>query len=86
MILNEEKPGFVLVDGFFPGVDTVRLVRTLKTDLNFGKPYVFLMNGLNEDLPEFDMADGVFSKPPELNKLVDTITGFWKRLDSAATA
>jgi excisionase family DNA binding protein len=86
MILNEKKPGFVLVDGFFPGVDMVRLVRTLKTDPNFGKPYVFLMNDLKERPPEFDLADGVFARPPELNKLLDVITGLWKRFDSAATA
>jgi excisionase family DNA binding protein len=86
MIINEEKPGFILVDGFFPGVDMARLVRTLKTDPNCGKPYIFLMNAPGEGLPEHDLVDGVFSKPPELNKIVEAITGFGKRLDSAATA
>jgi PleD family two-component response regulator len=82
--LTEEKPGFVLLDGALPGVDSAKLIRTVKEDAAFGKPFVFIMDIPDATIPE--NTDASFTRPPDLLKLVDTIMGLAKQLGSAATA
>jgi excisionase family DNA binding protein len=82
--LTEEKPGFVLLDGTLPGVDSSKFIRTVKEDAAFGKPFVFIMDAQDAAIP--DKADAFFSKPPDLSKLAETIRGLEKQLNSTATA
>jgi excisionase family DNA binding protein len=82
--LTGEKPGFLLLDGTLPGVDVDRLIRTVKTDPAFGKPFVFIMAAPGVVVPED--ADGFFSRPPDLNRLAETVRGLEKQIESAVTA
>jgi excisionase family DNA binding protein len=82
-LLTEEKPGFLILDGEIPGVDIPRLVKTVKEDIAFGKPFVFIMSLLNEDV---EKVDGTFSRPPDTDRLVETIKSFEKNIMIAASA
>jgi excisionase family DNA binding protein len=83
-LLTEEKPGFVLLDGALPGVDSSKLIRMVKADAALGKPLVFIMDKPDASIP--DNADASFLKPPNVSKLVETITDWGKQLVSATTA
>jgi excisionase family DNA binding protein len=79
-ILAETKPGFIIIDMAFPGVDHSRLIRTLKEDLSFGKPFVFIMN--QPDSAEAPPnSDGVFSLPEEINRLAESIRSMEKQAE-----
>jgi DNA-binding response OmpR family regulator len=82
--LTEEKAGFLLLDSTLPGVDIDKLIRTVKTDPAFGKPFVFVMAAPGAVVPED--ADGVFSRPPDVSKLAETVKSLEKQIESAVTA
>ncbi|WP_245535044.1 helix-turn-helix domain-containing protein [Leadbettera azotonutricia] len=82
--LAEEKPGFVLLDAALPGVDPSKLIRTVKEEVVFGKPFVFVMGTPGASIP--DTADASFAKPPDLSKLAETIVSLEKQQQSAAIA
>jgi excisionase family DNA binding protein len=81
--LTEEKPGFLILDEEIPGVDIFRLVKTVKEDASFGKPFVFIMSGSNEVV---EKADGIFERPPDMNRLITTIKNFEKGIEIAVSA
>jgi excisionase family DNA binding protein len=89
-LLTEEKPGFLILDGELPGVDISRLIKTVKEDPAFGKPYVFIMseNGANSGSSRggAEKADGFFSRPPDSNRLAETIKGLEKHIEAAVSA
>jgi len=57
--LAGEKPGFILLDQDISGVSLDKLLRLLKNDPVFGKPFIIIIG--NSDMSEF--ADKVFPKP-----------------------
>jgi excisionase family DNA binding protein len=85
-LLTEEKPGFLLLDGTLPGVDSYRLIRTVKEDPIFGKPFVFVMETEEDMIRAPDNSDGVFAKPPDMNKLAETIKGLERQMSAAIIA
>ncbi|MDR2618950.1 MAG: helix-turn-helix domain-containing protein [Treponema sp.] len=85
-LLIEEKPGFLLLDGTLPGVDSYRLIRTVKEDPVFGKPFVFVMETEEDTIRAPDNSDGVFTKPPDINKLAETIKNLEKLINAAIIA
>ena len=79
----EEKPGFILLDTEFHGVDVSEFINTIKDDPAFGRPFVFLLTepgNQNSDMTESGRADIVFVKPLDLGKLAETIKGFERQL------
>ena len=97
--LAGEKPGFILLDRDLPGVEHERLLRVLKKDAVFGKPFVFLMiDGTKSreakksgDFSEHinsgesgDSADKIFTKPPNVVTLIDLIKDLGKQTEAIA--
>jgi excisionase family DNA binding protein len=82
--LTERKPGFILLDGDFPGVDCQKLITTIKNDLSFGKPFIMVLGEFSSD--PGNEASAVFPKPPDLNQITAAIRGFERQIDSAVTA
>jgi excisionase family DNA binding protein len=76
----EEKPGFMLLDAELPGADISSVVRTVKEDTVFGKPFVFLMS--SGQRAEAVQADAVFTKPPDHSKLKAAIRAIEKQLEA----
>jgi excisionase family DNA binding protein len=85
-LLVEGKPGFLLLDGTLPGVDSYRLIRTLKEDPLFGRPFVFAMETEEDAIRAPDNSDGVFSRPPDMKKLAETIKSLERLIGSAIIA
>ena len=83
-----EKPGFILLDRDLPGMNYNQVIKSLKKDPLYGKPYVFIMtNGseMGESLkindyaekkdseePE-DSADKMLSNPPNVKDIIEII-------------
>jgi excisionase family DNA binding protein len=80
--LTEVKPGFILLDAELPGVDISKFVETVKNDLVFGKPCIFLMANSSPPIE----ADLILTKPPDFEKLEAAVRGMEKQLDAAITA
>ena len=85
--LAGKKPGFILLDRNLPGVDYGRLLQNLKRDPFFGKPYVFVMadgfeSRVSAESEEF--ADKVFSKPPNVEALIELIKDLEKQTKAIA--
>ena len=82
----EEKPGFILLDTGLPGVDFNKFIQTVKEDLSFGKPFIFLLtDGLGAENSSSIQADLVFTKPLDLASLETQMRDFERQI-SAATA
>ena len=82
--ITEEKPGFVLLDAELPGVDISRFIQTVKGDLVFGKPYIFLLSDgqiTGDSLPV--QADLLLTKPFDVSQLEAAMKGFVKQSDTA---
>ncbi|MDR1863866.1 MAG: helix-turn-helix domain-containing protein [Treponema sp.] len=84
--LAEKRPGFILLDTEFPGVDCPRLVATIRADSSFGRPFILLIGGFasGED-PGNDVA-AVFPKPPDLDRITSVIRDLEGRIESADSA
>jgi excisionase family DNA binding protein len=82
-MLTEEKPGFLILDGDIPGVDIPRLVKTVKEDFLFGKPFVLIMSAGSRKV---EKADGALSRPPDMKLLVEIIRSLEKNIAIAASA
>jgi excisionase family DNA binding protein len=82
-LLTGGKPGFLILDRNLPGVDIPRLVKTVKEDIAFGKPFVLIMS---TDSGKVERADKIFPCPPEWNQIVETIKGLEKNIELAVSA
>ena len=94
--LAGEKPGFILLDKNLPGVDHDQLLRNLKRDPVFGKPYIFVMSDGSESKDSTNSedfsenkdvgtsADLILFKPPNVRALVETIKDMEKQIDATA--
>jgi excisionase family DNA binding protein len=84
--ITEEKPGFILLDAGLPGVDFHGFIQTVKEDLSFGKPFIFLLTDGEEAEDNNPIkADILFTKPLDLGSLEIQMRGFERQI-SAATA
>jgi len=91
--LAGKKPGFILLDRNLPGVDHNRLLRLLKGEPTYGTPYVFIIgddakhgvsSGSREPGESGDSPDKVFTKPPNVDELVETIKDLEKQTKAIA--
>ena len=85
--LAGEKPGFILLDRNLPGVDHDQLLRNLKGDPAFGKPYVFVMSDGPKSLDNWESGaspDLILSKPPNVEYLVENIKNLEKHIEASA--
>jgi excisionase family DNA binding protein len=82
--LAEKKPGFILLDRDFPGVDYRRLIAAIKEDAAFGKPFILLLGGLPSDIESGVAA--VFPKPLDLHQILSSIRDLERHIDSADSA
>ncbi|HPE36930.1 MAG TPA: response regulator [Spirochaetales bacterium] len=73
----EKKPGFIILDIGLPGVDGVKICRQVKTEPTYGKPFVIVITGLDEEgLSARIMtagADALLPKPLDLDSLLAII-------------
>jgi len=82
---TEEKPGFIFLDTDLSGVDLMRILKVLKEDLFFGRPYVLLLSDtVSNSSTESKLADAVFSRPLDLSKLEVTIKNLERQLEITA--
>ena len=81
--ITESKPGIVLLDTGLPGVDIPRFIHVIKNDPAFGRPYIFLLTGDQEEINPI-RADLVLTKPPDLGKLETTIRSLERLFHAAA--
>jgi len=97
--LAGKKPGFILVDRNLPGVDYDRLLRILKGDPAYGTPYVFIIedgtkhgvyagsrepSGSREPGESGDLPDRVFTKPLNMDALIEAIKDLEKQTKAIA--
>ena len=79
--LAGEKPGFILLDWNFPGVNREKLLQLFKGDPSFGKPFVF---AVGDGIEPGDTVDRVFLKSLDGETLAGAIRDLEKQ--TAATA
>jgi len=94
--LTEDKPGFMILDTDLAGVDIPKFIRTVKSDLFFGRPYVFLLTNAanigsgaadsNIKAAGSELIDAVFAKPLDLGKLEAVMKNLERHLDTAIIA
>ena len=82
--ITEAKPGLILLDAGLPGVDISRFIQTVKDDLSFGRPFIFLLVESHENHLGAQ-ADIVLTKPVDFGKLEAVIRDFERQI-TAATA
>jgi len=80
--MAEEKPGFVLLDGRFSGVDISRFIQTVREDPVFGRPFVFLLAAGESS---YD-ADLTLTLPLDFSKIEAVFKDVEKQNDVAANA
>ena len=76
-VINEHKPGVILLDIDLPGVDGHKLCRRIKEDAGMSAPIVVSISGLNDPEEEAEIlrdgADAFLPKPLDLEKLPELI-------------
>lgn len=86
-ILTEHRPGFVLLDINLPGHDGFQICNRIKTDPEFGKPFVIAITGLDdEDIKNRILAagaDAFMSKPLDLDTLMDLVKNLAGKVEYA---
>ena len=84
--LVAEKPGFILLDKDIQGVNYRKIIRLLKTEPLYGKPYIFITGdspaGNYSDADE--PADRAFPKPPDAEAIYRSIKDFEKQTEAIA--
>jgi len=76
LMLSGKKIGFIIIDGGIPGIDTAKMVDTLKNDPAFGRPFVIILDpklGKGKETKAAEKADAVFPVPPDMEKLCTLI-------------
>ena len=84
-IITESKPGFIILDRNLPGIDCNRLIRTVKENINYGKPFIFVLQQGQEPAPAH--CDGTFNLPAEIQRFAESVKELEKQeMDSAFSA
>jgi len=78
----EEKPGFVILDESFTGVDISKFIQTIREDPVFGKPYIIL---LASGKSTYD-ADLLLTLPIDFSKIETVLKDVEKQNDAAVNA
>jgi excisionase family DNA binding protein len=85
-LLAEKRPGFILVDSEFPGVDCRKLVEVIRGDLSFGKPFILLIGDSGSGKGLGNEVAAVFPKPPDMEWITRTIRDLERQIESANSA
>ena len=76
-LLGRLKPSVVFLDINLPGVNGITICRNIKNDPVHGKPIVIAISGMDDqddrDAVLREGAEGFFSKPLNLDELVETV-------------
>lgn len=84
-LIAENRPAFVLLDIFLPGLDGIQLCKRIKEDPVFGKPFVIAISGVNDsdsrDSVLGNGADAFFGKPLDFDGLVGLIRQFLEKVE-----
>jgi excisionase family DNA binding protein len=84
--LAEKRPGFILLDAEFPGVDCRKLVEVIRGDLSFGKPFILVIGSSGSGGDLGNEVAAVFSKPPDVDQIAGTIRDLERQIESADSA
>lgn len=79
--LAGEKPGFILLDWDFPGVNRDKLLQLFRTDPGYGKPFVFVMG---DNIIAGDTVDRVFPRSLDGEALSGAIRDLEKQIAVSA--
>jgi CheY-like chemotaxis protein len=84
--LAEKRPGFILLDAEFPGVDCPKLVEAIRKDLSLGKPFILVISDSEAaEVLENEVA-AVFPKPPDLDQIAGAIKNLERQIEPADSA
>jgi excisionase family DNA binding protein len=84
--LAEKRPGFILLDAEFPGVDCRKLVEVIRKDLFFGKPFILVIGESESGKDLGNEVAAVFPKPPDVALIAGTIRDLERQIESADSA
>jgi excisionase family DNA binding protein len=84
--LAEKRPGFILLDAEFPGVDCRKLVEVIRKDLSFGKPFILVIGDSASGRDLGNEIAAVFPKPPDLDQIAGAIRDLERQIESADSA
>lgn len=78
-LVSQNRPDVVVLDMNLPGVDGHKLIRTIKGDESSAKPIVIAISGIPSEIAEeqdtlAEGADAFFSKPIDLDALLEKVT------------
>jgi excisionase family DNA binding protein len=82
--LTIKKPGFILLDWNFPGVDCHRLISVIREEPSFGKPFILIL-GESPGALESGAAV-VLPKSADPNRIAAAVKDLEKQIDSANSA
>ena len=68
--LAREKPGFIIIDQHISGFDLNKILRLLKGDPVYGKPFIFYMG---ETTGTGELIDRIFPSPPDSEAIFKAI-------------
>jgi DNA-binding NtrC family response regulator len=84
--LAEKRPGFILLDAEFPGVDCRKLVEVIKEDLSLGRPFILVVgDSVAGELFKNEVA-AMFPKPPDVDQIIRTIRDLERQIEPADSA
>jgi two-component system, OmpR family, response regulator len=83
-MFTEYKPDIIVLDMGLPGVDGHKLIKNIKGEEGEKRPIVIAISGVPTEIAEEEKikkegADTFFSKPIDLDTLIDTVTGLVER-------
>jgi CheY-like chemotaxis protein len=84
--LAEKRPGFILLDAEFPGVDCRKLVEVIRGDLSFGKPFILVIGESESGRDLGNEVAAVFPKPPDVEQIAKAIRDLERQIESADSA
>jgi excisionase family DNA binding protein len=84
--LAEKRPGFILLDTEFPGVDCRKLIEVIRGDLSLGKPFILLVGDAGAGQSFGNGIAAVFPRPPDLDLIARTIRDLERQIEPADSA
>ena len=81
LCLAREKPGIIILDENLPGLNRSKILRLLKADPVFGKPFILYIGDAGDSS---DLADRVFPQPPDSEAIYKAIMSLEKQTEVSA--